>query len=187
MKMRYNSLLLFLFLGLTTLVYTGCDDDDPTPPNEEEVITTVTLVLTPNTGGDVVTLSWLDADGNGALPPVITGGTLQANTEYTTVATFFNAIENENVTEEVLEEALEHQVFYGGSGIDLTVQYNDMDSEGNPIGLSATITTGDAASGDLTLILVHEPNKGATGVAEGNPANAGGSRDVDVAYPMTIQ
>jgi hypothetical protein len=186
--MRIKYLLFYFFLALVPLVYTGCDDDDPEPPNEEEVITTVVLTLTPTAGGAPVVLNFLDADGDGAIPPVITGGTLQANTTYDGAIVFFNAIENEDVTIEVVEEALEHQVFYQTSGFTgITVTYEDADSEGNPLGILTTLSTGNVGGGTLTVILRHEPDKNATGVADGDPTNAGGETDIEVNFPVTIE
>ncbi len=61
------------------MVTTSCNDDDPPIDNEEEVITTLTYILTP-ASGQAVTLSFVDLDGDGGNPPVITGGTLDTNT-----------------------------------------------------------------------------------------------------------
>lgn len=186
--MQIKHLLLYFLLALVPVVYTGCDDDDPEPPNEEELITTVTLTLTPTTGGNPVVLNFLDIDGDGGTAPVITGGTLQTNTVYDGVVSFFNAIENEDITEEVIEEALEHQVFYQTSGFTgITIAYEDADSEGNPLGVLTTLTTGNAGGGTLTVILRHEPDKDAALVSEGDPTNAGGETDIEVNFPVTIE
>ena len=68
--------LKFIFIVnilFTVLFLNSCKDDDPIDMNDEEVITTLTYTLTP-TSGDVVTLSFLDLDGDGGDDPIITGG-----------------------------------------------------------------------------------------------------------------
>ena len=75
----------------------------------------------------------------------------------------------EDITEEVEEEALEHQVFYNATNGIGTISYNDEDSEGNPIGLSfifQSMTTNDPINGTITITLRHEPNKDGDGVSQ---------------------
>jgi hypothetical protein len=45
----------------------------------------------------------------------------------------------------------------------------------------------NAVSGNLTVILRHDLNKSAEGVAAGNIANAGGDTDVEIVFPITVQ
>jgi len=156
--------------------------------NEEEVITTLTMTLTP-TSGDVVTLSFQDLDGDGANAPVITGGTLQANASYTGALELLNESESpaESITEEIAEEDAEHQFFFSSTVSGLSVAYTDTDGDGNPVGLSTTVTTGDAGAGNMTVILRHEPDKNADGVSGGDISNAGGETDIEVTFPITVQ
>ena len=62
------------------------------------------------------------------------------------------------------------------------LSYADTDANGAPIGLETTMTTGDAATGKLQVTLRHEPDKGATGVAQGDITNAGGETDIQVEF-----
>ena len=183
--MKYYLLLLFAGLAL----FTACDDEEPIIDDPEEVITTLTYTLTPQGGGDVVTLNWEDLDGDGGNAPTITGGTLAANTTYTGAITLLNASKTpaENITEEIEEEDDEHQFFFNSTVDGLTVAYDDADDDGNPVGLQTEVTTGDAASGDLTVILLHEPAKDAEGVADGDIDNADGDSDIEVTFPVTVQ
>ena len=182
-----------LYLGLVMpLVFTACDDDDdngPEPPGggEEEVITTVSVVLTDGT--TTQTISSVDLDGPGGTDAVPTGATLQANTRYSYTATFLNQTEDpvENVTEEILEEDEEHQIFWDFGSLGGTLNYTDADDEGRPIGVTGTITTGDPGTGEYTLTLRHEPEKDAAGVADGDIANANGETDVEARFPITIE
>lgn len=178
--------LTFLALGL----FTSCDDDDdPVIENDEEVITTLTYTLTPASGGSNVVLSFSDLDGDGGNDPIIMGGTLAANETYTGALDLLNeaASPAESITEEVSEEDDEHQFFFETSLPGITIAYTDADGNGNPLGLSTTLSTGAAASGNLTITLRHEPDKNADGVADGNISNAGGETDIEVTFPIDVQ
>jgi hypothetical protein len=176
-----------LFLAITSIFITSCSNDDNGPVNEEEVITTVTTTLTG--GGQVITLTSRDLDGDGPNAPVVTvSGNLAANTTYAGSVSFLNETESpaEDITVEVEEEGAEHQVFYQLPAVLGTVTYTDVDLNGRPIGLTFTLTTGNAGTGNLSVTLRHLPNKSATGVASGDITNAGGSTDALVTYPVTV-
>lgn len=184
------------YLLIASLIFVSCSDDDdnnniPDPVNEEEVITTVTATLTPAGGGTVVTLQSQDLDGDGPDAPVITiSGNLAANTTYSGSLDLLNETESpaESVTEEIEEEALEHQFFFDVSNDLFSVAYDDMDADGNPIGLDFIVTT-DATTGTeaFTITLRHEPSKDAAGVSAGDITNAGGETDVEVTFNVTVQ
>lgn len=186
---------LFRFAPALTLfatslgAFVACKDVDPptAPVNEEEVITTVEVAYGGQTG--VGTMTYRDIDGPGGAAPTITGATLAANSTYTLTVSFFNdsATPREDITMEVREEGTEHQVFYLVDGFAAAFAYTDTDTGGRPLGLTATITTGDAGEGSLTVVLRHEPNKDAAGVADGDISKAGGETDVEVAFPVTVE
>ncbi|MAY22138.1 MAG: type 1 periplasmic binding fold superfamily protein [Flavobacteriaceae bacterium] len=167
----------------------ACSNDDDTPEvvNEEEVITTITLTLTPQGGGTPIVLQSRDLDGDGPNDPVITvGGALTANTTYNGAIVFLNETESpaENITEEVIDEAEEHQVFYvPSSGLNATFTYEDFDGNGNPLGTLFTLEAGAASSGNLNVVLRHEPQKPNNGTL----GDAGGETDVSVTFNVNIQ
>ena len=188
---------------LAVVALSSCDDDDPEIPNEEEVITTVILELEDEAGNDI-DFVFEDLDGDGGNAPEITSEPLAANTTYHGHIEFLNELaeeeeeeeeededehghaHGEDVTEEIREEAEEHQVFYVlSSGVDATAQYedDDVDADGNPVGLEVIITTGDASTGTLTITLRHEPKK----PNDGTLSDAGGETDVEVTFDMVIQ
>jgi len=187
--MKFSNKILILSLFAFSIL-TSCNDDDICTNCGEEVITTVNYTLT-STSGEVVVLSFVDADGpNGGNAPVITGGTLSANTTYIGNIEFLNEIESptEDITEEIQAEDLDHQVFFvPNSSLNATITYTDQDSQGNPLGIGSMLVTGDASTGELKIILRHEPVKTASGVADGDPSNAGGETDIEVSLPVTIQ
>lgn len=185
--MKNLKILAITLIGLTTFV--SCNDDDnPVPVNEEEVITTVTTILT--NGAQIVTLRSRDLDGDGPNAPLVTvSGNLTANTTYTGTVSFLNEIANpiEDITEEVLEEGVDHQVFFQAPSALGTFAYSDTDANGRPIGLQFTLTTTAAATGNLLVTLRHELNKSAAGVSGGSITNAGGNTDAAVTYAIVVQ
>jgi len=66
--------------------------------------------------------------------------------------------------------------------LDVTTEYDDEDENGNPVGLSFTLTTGAASSGSLTFTLRHEPTKPNDGLE-----NAGGSTDIEKSFDLVVQ
>ena len=171
------------------LFFTACEKEDPIVPNEEELITTLIYTLTPVGGGSPVEFRFTDLDGDGGDAPVITNGTLSANTTYSGVITLLNETESpaDVISEEVANEAEEHQLFFTVTTANATIAYADADADGNPIGLTTTMTTTGTSTGTLMVTLRHEPNKTATGVSSGDIANAGGETDIEVTFDVTVQ
>ena len=175
------------FYALLTLAMLGCSDDDTTPEiiNEDELITTVILTLTPDSGDQVV-LTTQDLDGDGPDEPVTTVvGNFSENTQYQGAIQFLNETEDpaEDITQEVIEEADEHQVFYTTTeGLNIQTTYEDQDSQGNPLGVQITLFTGAASEGSLTVTLRHEPVKPNDGLE-----SAGGETDISTSFEVSIQ
>ena len=180
---------LNLVLMLTVLSFTACDKDDPEVHDEQEVITTLNYVLTPMGGGTTVNLSFVDLDGDGGNAPTITGGTLVPNQTYQGSLTLLNESETptENITEEIEEEAEEHQFFFQTNVSGISFGYTDQDEDGRPVGLASTLSTVDAGSGTITVILRHEPNKSGSGVSDGEITSAGGETDIEVTFPIDVE
>lgn len=137
-----KNLKLIALLVIPVIFSTSCSNDDA-PVNEEEVITTVRTTLTG--GGQVITLTSRDLDGDGPNAPVVTvSGNLVAGTTYTGSTEFLNELEDpaEDITVEVEEEGADHQVFYQLPSSIGTVTYTDTDANGRPIGLNFTLVAG---------------------------------------------
>jgi hypothetical protein len=192
---RFGGLLLSLVCFSLIPLLTGCNDDDPDPANENELITTLTLSLQKIQQDGVaietepVLFSWRDADGPGPGVPVVDDVILDANATYEMVITVLDESKTpaEDISDEIRDEDEDHQFFFLTSGIEATIQYDDADGNGNPVGLKNLLETGAAGVGSLDIILRHEPNKEAAGVSDGNPANAGGETDIEVSFSVTIQ
>jgi hypothetical protein len=182
-RIQFITLFTMLFV---TITFTSCDNDSR-PVIENELITTVITTL--RNGDQTITLTFRDLDADGPNEPVVSVlGNLLANTTYTGEVEIIDETKDpdKDVTEEILEKDLEHQLFFQVPSALATVQYADTDSQGKPIGLAFNLTTGSAGSGNLIVTLRHEPNKSAEGVSMGNIANAGGSTDVEVTYPIVV-
>ncbi|MDP5106498.1 MAG: type 1 periplasmic binding fold superfamily protein [Polaribacter sp.] len=185
-----KSIKHILVLASIIILAASCSEDDPIVVNEEELITTVTVTLTPQGGGDIITLKSIDLDGDGPNEPEISvSGNLSANTIYSGVTAVLNETENpaENITEEVKEEGVDHQFFYAFKNSLASTSYSDTDENGDPIGIEFKLTTTSAGSEVLTVTLIHEPNKNGDNVVEGDSTNANGETDAEVSFPFTIQ
>lgn len=181
-------ILSLMVIVATTL--SSCKKDDPEIPNEEEVITTLKYTLTPNGGGLIKILKFVDMDGDGGEAPVYTLDTLEANTVYNGELELLNEQESpaDTTTNEIREENQQHQFFFATSGdLNLSVGYNDVDPDGNPVGLSNILTTGAASKGQFTVTLRHQPDKFGSGVSDGDITNAGGETDIEVVFNVVIK
>lgn len=184
-------------LQLTTLaliaisVFSSCSNDDGHShgANEEELITTVVTTLT--SGNQTITLTSKDLDGNGPNPPVVTPSVdLTPNTTYTGSVTFLNESVSPaiDLTKEIKEEGEEHQLFFQAAPSIGAFTYTDTDAKGRPIGLAFTLrTAASPTTGTITVVLKHEPNKSASGVAGGSMTNAGGATDASVTYTVVLK
>lgn len=182
-KMKYWSISILLAF---VIIFTGCDSDEPDPigPGEEELITKVTLTLTPEGGGTPVIAVADDPDGDG------TGFTidelmLTANTTYAGTIEVRDDVNGEDITEEVREEADEHQLWYtvsGDAASRITVTITDTDSNNLPLGLTFTVVVSDGppVSGTLNVILSHydEMPKDGTSLS--------GESDIDLIFPVEV-
>jgi len=173
------------------------EEDAAAPPceNEEEIITDVVLTWTPDDGGAAVEARAQDPDGEGPLGlEILDEVELLESTEYTMTITLTNSIEGEDITEEIMEEDDEHMFFFsfdadifsdptGDGNIDDRpdpINYNDVDENGLPVGLSTTWTTvSGTAQGDFRVVLKHQPDiKSATSTSED------GGTDVDLIWTV---
>lgn len=112
-----------------------------------------------------------------------------ANNTYTGTITVLNELESpaDNITEEIIEEAEDHQFFFQGDNAQAIISYDDSDNNGNPIGVITNVQTNASSHGMLTITLRHEPNKNADGVANGDITNAGGETDIEVMFHFHVK
>ncbi|MBU3699702.1 MAG: type 1 periplasmic binding fold superfamily protein [Candidatus Kapabacteria bacterium] len=182
-----RSLLIALSL---TFVLTSCDhlDDPHDHDHDHEAVTTVTLELIEQGTTDTTRVTWEDLDGiGGNNPNRIDTLALKSGKTYLGTVRFENRAKSpaENITEEVLEDANEHQVFFAVTNQLGVVTVLDKDGRGLPLGLVYSIATTDtqaAEPGTLTLSLYHyesESSKNGT-----DPAD---ETDVEVTFPLIVR
>lgn len=178
---KFNTFLLIVILAATT--FSCSDDENPVAVDEEELITTMNITLS-STGSADILLQSRDLDGDDPQPPVITVANLAANTTYSGSIELLNETvdPNEDITAEVAEEDDEHQFFFTNTGAITEVTYDDEDENGNPLGLSFILTTGDAGTATLQITLRHEPKK----PNDGTLADAGGETDIAQTFTLNV-
>lgn len=199
-KLNFN--ILLLLLSASVLIFSSCESNDPEDENEGELITDVTLKFTevdPAQGfiGTPFEVQASDPDGlELGNNPTIETINLEIGKTYLLELSLFNRIENEDITEEIEEEADEHQFFFLGSAFVgspvLTYIYDDEDGDGNPIGLRGFVTVASVPSfnnAQFRLILRHDLNKSFVGANNPNFENfveAGGETDLDITFPLVL-
>ncbi len=197
---NYKRLPIYLFAALA-FGFASCESDDPMPENEGEVITDVTLNFqeldgSGNPVGSVFSATASDPEGIevGATPTIETV-TLTKGKRYLMTIEVFNGIEEEDITEEILAEADEHQFFFLGSLFESTPPvaiYEYADPSGELIGLRGTVTVSVSPgrnTADLRLVLRHDLDKNVTGASNPSWPNfveAGGETDLDILFPVVI-
>lgn len=192
MRQRY-----LFFLVLTMGMFMGCDDDAPEAEDSTEVITKVELLFNPESGGAPIVVQALDPDGVGPedLVPSSTIDLVSGET-YELFVSFENTINQEDITEEVEEEAVEHQLFFGFTdgvfsspvssgniGSSGQVNYVDEDDNGLPIGLRTKWIAGESgSSGSFRVLLKHQPD-----IKSESSGSSDGETDVDVTWQINIE
>lgn len=193
-------------LMLAGVVVTSCkkddDDDEPAKENEVEVITDISLVFTNvNDASDVVIATAQDPDGEGVEElQIVDEITLDVDKTYTLTLEIMNNLDSpgESITEEIEEEDEDHQFFYsftdnafsspaGDGNIDNSgdlVNYNDYDSNGNPVGLSTEWTTSSTTltAGSFRFLLKHQPD-----IKSATSGSDDGETDIDLTFVLNIQ
>lgn len=176
-----SSVLRTIFALFILATAVQCKKDSPEEINEEEVINRVTLTVTAsdNTSTDY---TWNEGD---TVPSI----TLATNTTYNVSIHFYDASDAsdvEDITEEVIEEADEHFVFYQVSSAALSISSasNDIvDTDGTSINLKTQWAAAGASTGAVRVYLIHEP----TSKTAASRGELGGSTDVELDFPVSIQ
>ena len=203
MKKLFKSSVLLLVVSILGLL-SGCKKDDPEPENIPELTTTVKLKFTP-TSGSVVEVTATDPDGEGVQDLKIDGPiNLVKGTAYTLSLELYNELyksteEGYNISEEVAEEADEHQFFFewtdgvfsnptGNGNIDNKsdpVNYgSSVDSNGLPLGLTTswtTSTTATTGTKSFRILLKHQPE-----IKSATSTSADGESDLDLSFTISI-
>ena len=192
-----NTLLVLLILFMTS-----CEKSDtPVVENEMEVFTNATILVTNLSDNSSTTYVFeVEAhahDDHGAVAPSEgdddhgehTEIELAANSEYEFAITFQNNTDASNpidMTEEVIEEADDHHVFYEFADSSLTYESttgDTIDSSGNPLNLVTKWTTTTGAVIDVAAYLFHIP----TSKVGTTRADFGGAVDVEIDFEAHVE
>ncbi len=172
-------------LILVVLFWSSCERDstDQVIDNEQELITTVTLTFkAPD--GTIQDFGVRDLDGTGGEPPMADDISLSANTTYTLFVKFLDEsdpMQPVDLTDEIRDEDTDHLICFITTSDLPTPQPIDYDVNAQPLGLEATLATGEATLGFLTVRLKHLPDKGAS-----DPCATGGT-DVEVSFLVEVK
>jgi hypothetical protein len=199
----FKNIYLKATLLSSVLLFISCDKDDtPDVENEIEVFTKAVILVT-NLSDDssetynfeveehdhdhdhAVLVQNQEGDDHGDHTEI----ELESDSEYKFEITFLNDSDPNNVidmTEEVIEEADEHIVFYEliGDGISFDTTSGDTrDSEGNALNLVTKWTTTAATVVDVEAYLIHQPTS-KTGTTRDD---FGGATDVEIEFEAHVE
>lgn len=176
---------------LSTLTACSSGEPDDNGPGEEELITQVTLTLTPQGGGSAVMISASDPDGDGVgitFSPATLA--LTPGTTYDGTIEVRDTINDEDITEEIEDEADEHLFRYAFQPstlgtVTLTDTESDYDTDGGnlAVGLTFQVVTAAGASGtgDMVAVLYHfddGPKTSSTATSD--------ETDIDIEFPVSF-
>ena len=188
--MKTTKLFIMAIFCLTLI--TSCNnDDDPEPVNEVELITNVTLTFT-NTANsaDVVVMKNIAPDGQeGAFTNSI-NGTFTAGQSYSLDLNITNESDPNDVddvlNDDVIPEGDEHFFKYNNSlGMSMMRDASDLSgANGSRLGVSTTWTTGAAGTGNIQIILVHEPDSADDSNQFGT--TTGGEEDFNITFQSVV-
>ena len=180
--------LIPIFLLL--VIFSSCKKESKPETNDEEVITTMKLTFVPVGGGTTLTYQYDDADGPGGNAPVQDVIALSPSKSYQVSVQLLNKTVNpvEDITTEVQAESDAHRFYYEPSvGSNITVSQLDNDTNGVPLGVNGTWTSGAASTGTLKVTLRHYPGT-PPGKETSDPVNSSKSAtDVEVVFNTSIQ
>ena len=187
----------------TVLLFIACDkDDEPEAENEMEVFTKTIIKVTNLSDSSSETYEFeVEEHDHGHEHGVIAVNEesddhsdhveieLESSSEYKFEISFLNDSDPNNVidmTEEVIEEADEHHVFYEllGNGISYESTSGDtMDSNGNALNLVTKWTTTIATVVDVEAYLIHQP----TSKSGNTRDDFGGATDVEIEFEAHVE
>jgi hypothetical protein len=91
-----------------------------------------------------------------------------------------------DITAVVAGDDVNHQGFYALNGDNISIAYLDFDANGHPLGTLMSTTSGPGES-SLTIVIRNQPNKGDSGVPQGEISNAVGNTDIEVTFEVEVR
>lgn len=191
---------LTLALATSILIFSACDkaNIDPTKPqnnNQQELITTVLLngYNVNNPSSNQFSVKWEDLDGDGGNAPQIDTLQLDSGISYSVQVLLLDKTKTpfDTISNEVIEEADEHQLFYTlSANLNDKINIARLDTDNNnpplPLGLDIRITPSHIMPylipflGSVNIKLSHY---------DGVPKTTSPSSesDIDITFPIRIK
>ncbi len=167
-------------LFLLCLTSVSCNKDEQIE-EEQELITTVQVKFIGS--GFTKTFTWEDKDGDGGNLPTIQTIELPEGTGdiICELTVLDRSTETErDLTAEIISESNEH-LFTFFHGPSLVIAYDDRDSNDKEFGQKTRwFTLWEPSSSDLTIKLLHKPNKN-------NVVTPGGAEDFSITFPIVLK
>lgn len=168
---------------------TSCSDDDGNPPpiNQEELITDVTLTFINNADADdIVILASVAPDGQDGVSTESITGSFTANATYSLTLSILNTSvtpADDILNDDIILEADEHFFSYSVNGFNFSVSRDSDDAEGpngSKLGVNTTWSAGGANTGNIQIVLTHEPTS--VNDSNGFGSATGGSEDLNITF-----
>lgn len=189
--MKTTKLFIMAIFCLTFITSCNNDDDNPEPVNEVELITNVTLTFTnTSNAADVVIMSNVAPDGQEGAFTNTVNGTFTAGQSYSLDLEITNESDPADIddvlNDDIIPEGDEHFFKYNntlGLGMIRDVASADGAHDSN-LGDKTTWTTGAAGTGNLQIILVHQPETANDSNQFGS--TTGGEEDFNITFQGVV-
>lgn len=187
--MKKSTILLVLNMVVISIIMGSCKKDPIVDPNEGELITTVKLKLTDLQMGNAAVSEFIfqDLDGEGGVAPQkFDEIQLSKSRNYKCEIELLNESTTpvDQVTAEVLSEAVDHQIYLIPNPPSLVnIVYGDKDANNLPIGITSYWSTSAiSGSGIMNITLKHKP-----GFKKLDDLVSVGDTDVSIDFRIKIQ
>ena len=174
----------FYSLMLISLLFNSCKKET-IDPNEGELITTVKLEFTEIASGTKRSFEFRDLDGEGGSAPskfdeIILASGKSYKCELYLLNESITPVDN--ITSEVKNEGIDHQLYYTSTVNGLTITDLDKDEKGLTLGIESKWTAGSTATGTVNVTLKHKP-----GTKAANDPIAKGDTDISIDFKVRVQ
>lgn len=156
-----NKFYLFIILSIAIV---ACKDNSVTPDNppsnEGELITSLHVILKDSASGSTQSFVFKDSDGEGGnAPERFDSIYLQSNHTYECQLLYLDESKSETdtISNEIIEEAEDHLIYFEVSGANMNIQITDKDINNLPLGLQSKWRTEAKGEGNVQIVLKHQP------------------------------
>lgn len=167
---------LALFACFMSACASNTEEDLPTEDTNDGIITSLMLHFTPVNGGDSLSFGWTAPEGDGdavidSIPlPDRTNHNHHDKQSYALDIELWHTVDDSevNISQSIEDEGEVYQLFFTGSAVDgpatsdnssaiIRHAYDDVDTNGLPLGLKNKVDTMAWGEGQLTVTLRHMP------------------------------